>query len=423
MHVELLYGQGRLPVDLPSDNVTVVQEPPLHGLPDEKAGFLEAVGQPIGGRPLHDIVRDSQHVAVVIPDGTRPLPFRKLLGWFFECLADKKDVDYTIVVGTGSHRGNTRDELIQMMGPEIVERYRIVNHDAHDPSTLAQVGETPKGGKVLMNRNAVDADVRIGMGFIEPHFLAGFSGGYKAFLPGIAGIDTIMDFHRASVIGNPRTTWGELKDNPTQELVRRYGTMLPMDFLINITMTADRAIMGYYCGDPIAAHEQGSQDVKRHAMRAFKELFPIVLTTNNGFPLDQNLYQAVKGTSAAACAVTEGGLILQAARCNDGFPEHGNFKGLLYDHDSPQAILDTINTPEFSLFDQWEAQLHAMVLVKARVGLYSELSDEETRRAHLIPVRDMARAVDAELDRIGRNAPIAVLPEGFTVIPYLEAQA
>lgn len=423
MHVELLYGQGQLPVDLPSDNVTVIQQPPLQGLTDEKAGFLEAVRQPIGGRPLHDIVQDGQHVAVVIPDGTRPLPFQKLLSWLFECLADKKNVDYTIVVGTGSHRGNTRDELIQMMGSEIVERYRIVNHDAHDPSTLAQVGETAEGGPVLMNRDAVAADVRIGMGFIEPHFLAGFSGGYKAFLPGIAGIDTIMDFHRASVIGDPRTTWGELEGNPTQELVRRYGSMLPMDFLINITMTADRAIMGYYCGDPIAAHERGSQDVKRHAMRAFERPFPIVLTTNNGFPLDQNLYQAVKGTSAAACVVTEGGLILQAARCNDGFPEHGNFKGLLYDHDSAQAILDTINAPGYSLFDQWEAQLHAMVLVKARVGLYSELSDEETRRAHMIPVSDIAQAVEEELDRIGHDAPIAVLPEGFTVIPYVKAQA
>jgi nickel-dependent lactate racemase len=147
--------------------------------------------------------------------------------------------------------------------------------------------------------------------------------------------------------------------------------------------------------------------------------FPIVVTTNSGFPLDQNLYQTVKGMSAAAQIVAEGGYIATVSRCEDGFPEHGNFKKLLFDHDSPRAVLETIEAPGFSMYDQWEAQLLAIIRVKARVGLYSELPPEDVRRAHLEPIADIAAAVGRELDRVGRDAPVAVLPEGPMTIPYV----
>ena len=150
------------------------------------------------------------------------------------------------------------------------------------------------------------------------------------------------------------------------------------------------------------------------------EPFPIVVTTNSGYPLDQNLYQAVKGMSAAAQVVEPGGLILAASRCNDGFPDHGNFKTLLFDHDSPQAILDTVLAPGFSLYDQWEAQMLAMLCLKARIGFYSEIPADQVRRAHLEPVDDLSAFIARELERLGGEAPIAVLPEGPMTIPYLQ---
>ena len=190
--------------------------------------------------------------------------------------------------------------------------------------------------------------------------------------------------------------------------------------MINVTVNRKREITGYFCGEVLTAHAKGCAFAKETAMVACKEPFDIVVTTNGGYPLDQNLYQAVKGMSAAAQIIKDGGLIVAASRCNDGFPTHGNFRKLLFEHDSPQALLKTILTPGFSMYDQWEAQLLGMIQIRARVGLYSEISDEETRRAHLEPVHDIAARVSEGLARLNGHARIAVLPEGPMTIPYLE---
>jgi nickel-dependent lactate racemase len=249
--------------------------------------------------------------------------------------------------------------------------------------------------------------------------MAGFSGGYKGIFPALADIDSIMHYHRAVVIGDPRSTWGLLEGNPTQEQIRANGSLLPVDFCLNVTLNRRREITRYFCGDPIAAHEEGCRFARATAMVACREPFPVVITTNSGYPLDQNLYQAVKGMSAAAQIVDSSGLILAAARCNDGFPAHGNFRKLLLEHATPRAILDTILAPGFSVYDQWEAQVLAMILLKARVGLYSEIPGDEVHRAHLEPVGSIAARISVELERIGPDAPIAVLPEGPMTIPYL----
>ena len=249
--------------------------------------------------------------------------------------------------------------------------------------------------------------------------MAGFSGGYKGVFPALADIDAIMHYHRAAVIGDPRSTWGRLEDNPTQEQVRANGALCPVDFCVNVTLNRDRAITGFYCGDPIEAHREGCRFAKATAMAPQPHAFPIVVTTNAGFPLDQNLYQTVKGMSAAAQIVEPGGFILAAARCDDGFPAHGNFRRLMIESAGPRAILEMINAPGFSVFDQWEAQLLALIQVKAGVALYSELPDDEVRAAHLEPVADAGERLREELSKRG-DVPIAVLPEGPMTIPYLE---
>jgi nickel-dependent lactate racemase len=419
MRVDLRYGEGILPLDIPSSCVTVLEPSLVQGLADEASAFRDAVRQPIGARPLREIVGSNERLAVAIPDITRPLPSDRLLAWLLEELAHVPDRQWTIVNGTGSHRVNTDRELLAMVGPEVVRRLRVVNHSAHEPAGLERAGRTPDGLPVYLNREWVRADRRIVLGFIEPHFMAGFSGGYKGVFPALADIDAIMHYHRAEVIGDPRSTWGRLDDNPTQDQIRANGSLLPVDFCVNVTLNRRREITGFFCGDVLESHRQGCRAARQTAMVACERPCPIVVTTNSGYPLDQNLYQAVKGMSAAAQIVEPGGFIVMAARCNDGFPAHGNFRSLMTEHPSPKAVLETIMAPGFSMYDQWEAQLLALILLKASVGLFSEIPADQVRAAHLEPVSDLGRRVADEVARCGADVPVAVLPEGPMTIPYL----
>ena len=420
MKVHLKYGKQGFDVDIPSENVHVIAPKFVEGLPDEAASFRQAVREPIGTMPLKDCIRAHESVAVVIPDITRPLPSDRLLRWLFTELAHVPADNFTIVNGTGSHRANTKQELSAMLGSDIAARHRVVNHTAHEPTALMYVGESSDGKAVLMNKEYVRADRRIVLGFIEPHFMAGFSGGYKGVFPAVADIDSIMHFHRAEVIGDASSTWGVLDGNPTQQQIRHNGSLLPVDFLINVTLNRQRQNTGFFCGETLAAHKPGCAFALQTAMQRSCQAFEMVVTTNGGYPLDQNLYQTVKGMSAAKQIVSEGGLIVTASQCKDGFPSHGNFRQLLFNHASPQALLDTILAPGFSLYDQWEAQLLAMIRLKARVALFSDISPSDVLRAHLEPITDVSTCIAKELERIGRDAPIAVLPEGPMTIPYLE---
>jgi lactate racemase len=420
LDTRLQYGRGDLTVQITSSDVTVLRPKHESGLPDEAAAFREAVRRPIDSAPLKEVVGATDRVAVVIPDITRPLPSDRLLPWLFEELSHVPPEKFTIVNGTGSHRPNTEEELVGMVGREVASDYRVVNHNAQDPSTLAFAGRSPEGRDVYMNREYVEADRRIVLGFIEPHFMAGFSGGYKGVFPAVADIDSIMHYHRAAVIGHPRSTWGVLEDNPTQDQIRANGSLLSVDFLINVTINQAKEITGFFCGEVLAAHERGCEANKASVMVACEREYPIVVTTNGGYPLDQNLYQAVKGMSAAYQIVSEGGLIVSASRCNDGFPDHGNFRKMLLEHSSPEEMLETIYSPGFSMFDQWQVQLFALILQRARVALYSEIPPDDVRRVHLEPITDITATISEELERIGQNAPVAVLPEGPMTVPYLE---
>ena len=418
--LNLAYGHGGLLLDIAGLEATLIEPRYPPPLDDEAAAFIEAMQAPIDMPALRDWVGDAETLAVVIPDITRALPTRRLLEWLFAALPGVAAERVTIVSGTGTHRRNTDAEWEQMVGRAIFERYRCVDHDAADASSLVEVGTSRFGYAVMMNRHVAAADRRLLLGFIEPHFMAGFSGGYKAIFPGTAGLDAILHYHNAANIGDPASTWGIIHGNPTQDHVRAGGALLPDCFLINVTLDDRRRITGLFCGEPVAAHDRGCAFCKRTAMVACDRRFDVVVTTNSGYPLDQNLYQAVKGMAAAAEVVAPGGLILMAARCNDGFPAHGNFRRFLFDHDSPAAMLKTIQAPGFRMPDQWQAQKLANVLEHARVGLRSELSDADCRRAHLEPVADLRERIDRERREVGRPLRIGVLPEGPLTIPYLD---
>lgn len=419
MQITLEYGTEGLPLDLSDLDVTVVAPSFLKGLDNEAASFREAMNSPLGCLPVKDRIGPDETVAVVIPDITRALPNERLLGWLFAELDQVRPENVVIISGTGTHRENTEAEWIRMVGPEIFRRYRCINHRGGDWDSMTRAGKSPFGYDVHFNREYCAADRRILLGFIEPHFMAGFSGGYKAAFPGVASVDAIMHYHNAENIRHPNSTWGVLVDNPTQAHVRAGGALVPVDLLINVTLNNRREITRYFVGDPIAAHEAGCEFCRATAMVECEQTFDVVVTSNSGYPLDQNLYQAVKGMSAASKITRDDGLIIMAARCNDGFPDHGNFKDFLFSYASAQAMLDQIDSPGFRKMDQWQVQLFALILRRTRVALFSELSPEAVTKAHLEPVEDIRVRIDEEAARLGRSLRVAVMPEGPMTIPFL----
>ncbi len=420
MIVELQYGTSTLPVELPEARTDVLAPRFLPGLEDERESFLRAARAPSSGPPLAKLLSAEDTLAIVVADGTRPLPSDRILPWLLAELGGPEPSRVVIVVGTGSHRGNTPEQLRRLLGSEITDAYRVVNHDAYDRATLAPVGAV-EGHEVLLNRHYVAAHRRIVVGFIEPHLMAGFSGGHKGIFPGIADIDSIMRYHRASVVGSPRSTWGRLEGNPTAQIVDSHGSLLAADFCVNVSLNRDRQITGVFAGEVRAAHRAGCDFVREFSMVPCPRPYPLVVTTNGGYPLDQNLYQGVKGMSAAAQVAAPGGSILAAVQCSAGFPANGNFQRLLQGYESPRQLLEAICAPGFSQHDQWQAQLLAAICAEHRVALFSELNPEAVRQAHLEPVADPQAWLDDELARLGPGGRIAVLPEGPMTIPYLAA--
>lgn len=420
MRVSLPYGTQSLSLDVPGSSVTELEPRLVPGLSDERAAFSAAVAEPLECRPLAQCVHATDRVAVVIADITRPLPSRRLLPWLLEELGHVAPERFTIIVGTGSHRKSTPSERAQLVGPELLQRVTVVDHDAHAPESLAFAGRASDGRSISMNRHYVEADRRIVLGFLEPHFMAGFSGGYKGIFPAVADIESIQHYHRASVIADPKSTWAVLDGNPTQQSIVRYGSVLPLDFCINVALNRHHAITGIFAGDPVAVHKRGAAFVKRETMLPCPHAFPIVVTTNGGYPLDQNLYQAVKGMSAAAQIVAPGGLIVIAAKCNDGFPQHGNFRRLLREYPEPNQLLAAVDSPGFAVFDQWQAQLLALVRQKARIALYSEIATHELPAGYFEPVEDMREFLLREVAQHAASASVAVLTEGPLSVPYLQ---
>ena len=422
MNVQLAYGRGRLSVDFPADRTTVLEPAYLPGLPDEGAAIRKALQAPIGAPPLASLVKPDQTVAVSVCDITRPMPSRTLLPVLLGELAHVPDERIVILIATGTHRPNDRGELVEMLGEAIVDRYRLVNHSAFDDAGLTYLGDVEPHVPVWLNRHWVDADVRITTGFVEPHFFAGFSGGPKLVAPGLAGFKTTMRLHDAEMIASPHARWGVTEGNPIHDAIRRIAAHVGVQFSVDVAINRDRQITSVAAGEIFAVHAAMTERVKRSAMQAFDAPFDVVVTTNSGYPLDQNLYQTVKGLSAAAQVVKPGGAIVCAAECADGLPAHGDYGAILGARGTPEALLEMICAPGHNRHDQWEVQVQAQIQQRAAVFLKSDgLSPDAVRAAHLTPIDDVGSTTRQQLDRFGPAARLCVLPEGPQTIPYLTA--
>ncbi len=420
MRVDLKYGKTGLQVTLP-DDATVIYPKEMPGLPDEQAALRAALAMPIGMPPPSRIVQPGDRVAIVFSDITRPMPSDRVLPVLLEALDGLVPREKILLInGTGTHMANTREELIGMLGQDIVDNYRVVNHDAWDNDNLVNLGMTPQGHRMLVNKAFYQSDFKILTGFIEPHIFAGFSGGPKAVLPAVAGIESIMDNHGFAMLNHPRATWGSREGNPVWEEMRAFATMAKPDMILNVTLNRLGQITGVFAGQLDLAHAQGVAQVREHAMVPVDGRYDVVLTTNSGYPLDINLYQTIKGLSAAMQVVKPGGSIIVASECRGGIPDYGEYRNLVVEGGSAEGILKLVGAPGFRRHDQWEAQLHAFVMQAADVFVYSDgLSDDQVREMLFTPVHDIEATVTRELERHGPGARLLVIPEGSQSIPYI----
>ena len=432
MNAHLAYGKTRISAQFPDNGVVIVEPTYVPGTPDEAAAVRSALELPIGSRSLREVVADRfrtgdpgrggrlGNIGIVVNDITRATPYHVILPAIFEQLSNVSDDQIIIFVATGTHRSNSDSELEGILGRDIVRRFRIAQNDALDSPSHVAVGTTRNGNRLLIHREFAECAVRIITGFVEPHFFAGFSGGGKAVMPGLAQLDTIVRNHSANNLDDPRATWGVTAGNPIWEEVNEAASTIGIDFLINVTLNRDKQITGVFAGDLTNAHLQGCEFIRETAMVRVPRLFDIVVTSNSGHPLDLNLYQSVKGMSCAAQIVKPGGAIIVVAECWDGIPDHGRYGDLLRDAKTPDELLQRIHAPGFHCHDMWQAQLHAQICQKATVHLFSDhISDKECRGAFLVPCADISETVAELCNRSGRGATVCVLPEGPQTIPYV----
>ena len=420
MKIQLANGEGHLEVNLPEECTTVITPQEQPGLADEKASLLAALDAPIGASPLRDWVSGGKRICIVFTDITRATPNERIIPWLLDYLrgCGVAAEQITLLNALGTHRPNTKEQLEKMLTPEVVRDYRVLNHEPENPEALVQVGLTAEGKPALLNKHLMESDVRIITGFIEPHFFAGFSGGPKGIMPGVAGLETVISNHGRNNIGSSSAAFGITEGNPLWEELRDIALLAGPSFLLNVTLNETRAITGVFAGDLIAAHKVGIEFVRASAMQPVEELFDVVLTTNSGYPLDQNLYQAVKGMSAAARIVKKGGAIIIAAECRAGIPDGSPFYQLLSRAKVPEDILALIAQETFA--EQWQAQIQALIQRKARVFIHSSLPDEVVRRSHLLPAGDIAEVVGKLREEFGPAMKVAALPLGPLTIPYLK---
>lgn len=406
------YGKTGLPVRLDGADVIEPLEQPAAENP---AGLIrQKLNAPDCGQSLARLAEGRRTVAVAHTDITRATPNHIILPVIIDELRglgiQKEDI--VLVNMTGSHRPQTPAELAGMLGSELASNYRCVQHDAFNKSTMAVAGELD-GYPLYINKDFLQADLKICTGFIEPHFFAGFSGGPKAVLPGLCDIDSILRNHNAARIADGKAAWAVTDGNPVWENIRDGCRAVNPDFLLNVALNTHGEISAVFAGSWEEAHRKGCAYVRENAMRRVCKRYDIVIASNSGYPLDMNLYQCVKAMSCAAQIVIDGGIIIVAGECSDGLPNGSPYEKLLKTARTPGELFDQIKAGEETLPEQWQAQIQTRIQKTAKVYVYSGcLSDDEITQALLEPCRD----IEALVRRSGGS--VAVLPKGPQTIPY-----
>jgi len=430
MIVELDYGNEKLKVDVPDKNLLgILSSKPLAALPDAAQAILQGIRKPISSPPLKEKLlgsskRTDAKICIVISDSTRAVPTKLILEVLLpelESYGVSRDL-ITILVATGLHRPNLGAELEGLVGKAVMENYRIINHNARDRQSCVDIGKTKRGTPIIIDREYVDSDFRILTGLIEPHFMAGFSGGRKAICPGISYEDMFRHFHGPAILESPKSAFGILEGNPFHEESTEIAIKSGVDFIINVTINKHKEVTGVFCGDLEAAFSQGAKFCSDASSCPIDSQADIVITTGGGLPLDATLYQVVKGMVGAMPAVKQNGIIITAAECTEEIGSR-EFVEIVQEESDMDAFMEKINRKDYFKIDQWEFEEYVKARRKAEIYLYSGCllaSAYKIPGETLILAKSVEDALSESLAKKGSDASIYVIPEGPYVIPYLK---
>ncbi len=377
-----------------------------------------AMENPVGSLPLWKLAQGKDRVVIIASDHTRPVPSRLIIpAMLGEIRRGNPRAEVTILIATGCHRGTTRAELVDKFGADIVERERICIHDCDAREELVSLGTLPSGGQCEINRLAAQADLLVAEGFIEPHFFAGFSGGRKSVLPGVAGRSTVLANHCSEFIAHPAARTGVLEDNPIHRDMLWAAKTARLAYVVNVVLNAEKEIIYAAAGDAEAAHRAGTDFLSSLCGVDAVEA-DIAVTTNGGYPLDQNAYQAVKGMTAAEATVRPGGVIVMLAAANDGIGGDHFFRQLADEPDGRKTMAQFLARGRGETVpDQWQTQVLLRVLEHARVIFVSEMPEETVRALHLIPAPTLEAALELARSLVDTPHPrIVAIPDGVSVI-------
>lgn len=421
MRVRLEYGRTGLEVELPDRpgmrTLAYKNAPPL---PDPEAALRHVLENPTGTASLAELAKGRTDACIVICDITRPVPNEMMLRPMLATLEasgiprDK----ITILIATGLHRPNVGDELIEIVGEFIASNYRIENHHGQVLEEHTYLGDSPRGVPIWIDSHYVNADLKITTGLIEPHLMAGFSGGRKLICPGIAALETVKVWHGPDFLESPMADCGILEGNPVHEENTWIGRKAGCDFIVNVVIDSQRRALKFVAGDMVEAFHEGVDFVREVVRDTVPEPVDIVVTSCAGYPLDTTFYQAVKGLTGALPIVKQGGTIILAASLSEGIGSP-QFEQLFEENESLEIFMERILGKDYFVMDQWQLEELAKVCRKAKVKIVSDgLPAETINKLFVESAPSIEQAVADSLSEYGDDATMAVIPKG----PYVLAQ-
>ncbi len=416
---ELPYGETTLRFKPPEAITASIYKPKtLQGLRDPYKAILDSIKNPMVGEKLAVKAEDAEKPLIIISDSTRPTPSRLIVKASLHELnvAGIPDENVTVLIATGLHRPCTDLELIETLGKDLMNRVNVINHDAQDKSSIEYICDTSLGTPFHVNKLVTESDLLIGDGYIEPHFFAGYTGGGKNILPGVSGKETILCNHGVEMIDHPNARAGTLHGNPIYMDIVDGAELVQYGFSVNVTLNNRKQVSGVFTGDFKEAHLKGTQFLDPIVKVPCPEA-DISIVTNGGYPLDRDLYQAVKAMSVGEASTQEGGVIIVVSQCRDGVG-HPQFRKLVEESDGPSELLEKIRTSESFFIDQWQAQIMARILLRNKVICVTDGVDEATLRSmHLEGANNVDEAVRKAIDISGRDPVVNIHPSGPSTIP------
>ena len=423
--VKIDYGKEGLEISInPSWNVTVFHPRMQKALENPVKEIRKAIKNPNEGKSLQKIIKNKKKVnkvCVVVSDATRPVPSHIILDGLIRELNDYGILDnqISILIATGLHRPSRSDEIERIIGKNLISRLEVRNHVATDSNSLQYFGNTEDNIPIYINKHYCTSDVKITTGYVEPHFFFGFAGGRKSIIPGIAGKETIQANHSAKNIASAHSRFGMYKKNVLHKNSMEICQMVGVDFMINVCINEYHEIVQVAAGDFEKVHETLVDYQYKHLFNEIQEPYDIVICGNGGYPLDLNLYQAVKSMALGELAVKREGTIISVNECIDGIGEE-KFKELLFSGKSPKEVYRLILNGEILVPDQWKIQTLARVLMKAEILVVSRLKEHEIGNIGLKYAKTVEDAINLSIDKHGSNAKILILPNGPQILPFLK---